>query len=93
MDIIYQSNYGCIYNDWLIVIFRDKQDYIEFRDNQIVICSYKFESRISILKNILIKKENICNKHYRWDELDRVEIQLYLKKHQRDDKNYGLFMY
>ena len=62
-----------------MALYDTKQNYIELLDNHISICSYKLQSRFSILKSVLTKKESIHNKHYQWNELDYVDIRLYFQ--------------
>lgn len=57
-----------------------RQNYIELTDNKISICSYHYQSRKSILKSLITKKENNENKEYSWQDLRRVKIGLYFEK-------------
>lgn len=63
----------------IIVLYDTKQNYIELLDDYISICSYKLQSRFSILKSILLKKGGKYNKHYQWNDLKQVKIQLYFQ--------------
>ena len=57
-----------------------KLEYVELTDNKISICSYRYQSRKSILKSLITKKENNENKEYSWQDLRRVKIELYFTK-------------
>ena len=64
----------------IFVICETKLEYVELTDNKISICSYHYQSRKSILKNLITKKENNENKEYSWQDLRRVKIELYFTK-------------
>ena len=73
----------CISFIILLIIFvmcETKLEYIELTDNKISICSYRYQSRKSILKSLITKKENSENKEYSWWDLRRVKIGLYFEK-------------
>ena len=48
----------------IFVICETKLEYVELTDNKISICSYHYQSRKSILKSLITKKENNENKEY-----------------------------
>ena len=56
-----------------------KQDYIELTDDNLMICSYRYQNRKNILKYMLTKKENPQNIKYKWQDIDHVEIKLYFQ--------------
>lgn len=56
-----------------------KQDYIELTDHGLMICSYRYQDRKNILKNMLAKKDNPENRRYQWADIDHVEIKLYFQ--------------
>lgn len=62
-----------------MALYDTKQNYIELLDNHMSICSYKLQSRFSILKSVVTKKESVHNKRYQWHELDHVDICLYFQ--------------
>ena len=64
----------------IFVICETKLEYVELTDNKISICSYHYQSRKSILKSLITKKENDENKEYSWQDLRRVKIGLYFEK-------------
>lgn len=64
----------------IFVICETKLEYVELTDNKISICSYHYQSRKSILKSLITKKENNENKEYSWQDLRRVKIGLYFEK-------------
>ena len=64
----------------IFVICETKLEYVELTDNKISICSYRYQSRKSILKSLITKKENNENKEYSWQDLRRVKIGLYFEK-------------
>ena len=64
----------------IFVICETKLEYVELTDNKISICSYHYQSRKSILKSLITKKENNENKEYSWQDLRRVKIELYFTK-------------
>ena len=64
----------------IFVICETKLEYVELTDNKISICSYRYQSRKSILKSLITKKENNENKEYSWQDLRRVKIELYFTK-------------
>ena len=64
----------------IFVIDETKLEYVELTDNRISICSYRYQSRKSILKSLITKKENSENKKYSWQDLKRVKIELYFTK-------------
>ena len=64
----------------IFVICETKLEYVELTDNKISICSYHYQSRKSILKSLITKKENNENKEYNWQDLRRVKIDLYFEK-------------
>ena len=64
----------------IFVICETKLEYVELTDNKISICSYHYQSRKSILKSFITKKENDENKEYSWQDLRRVKIGLYFEK-------------
>ena len=59
----------------IFVICETKLEYVE-----LTICSYHYQSRKSILKSLITKKENNENKEYSWQDLRRVKIGLYFEK-------------
>ena len=61
----------------IFVICETKLEYVELTDNKISICSYHYQSRKSILKSLITKKENDENS---WQDLRRVKIGLYFEK-------------
>lgn len=64
----------------IFVICETKLEYVELTDNKISICSYHYQSRKTILKSLITKKENNENKEYSWQDLRRVKIGLYFEK-------------
>lgn len=70
----------------VIILCNTKQNYIKFVDNHILICSYYYLNRFSILKSMLLKKESRHSIKYTWNELDKVEIKLYF-----ENKSTGKF--
>lgn len=64
----------------IFIICETKLEYVELTDNKISICSYRYQSRKSILKSLITKKENNENKEYSWQDLRRVKIELYFTK-------------
>nr|WP_288542063.1 MerR family transcriptional regulator [uncultured Faecalibacillus sp.] len=64
----------------IFIIVQTKLEYVELTDNRISICSYRYQSRKSILKSLITKKENSENKKYSWQDLKRVKIELYFTK-------------
>lgn len=53
-----------------------RQEYIEFTDNYIYICSERFQNKISILLGMLLKNAKVRNKSYTYDDLKKVRIEL-----------------
>ena len=70
---------GFILLELALMIYDAKQNYIKFVDNHILICSYHYQNRFSILKSMLLKIESKQNIKYNWDELDKVEIKLFFE--------------
>ena len=70
---------GFILLELALMIYDAKQNYIKFLDNHILICSYHYQNRFSILKSMLLKIESKQNIKYNWDELDKVEIKLFFE--------------
>ena len=70
---------GFVLLELVTLIYDAKQNYIKFVDNHILICSYHYQNRFSILKSMILKKENKRSIKYTWDELDKVEIKLFFE--------------
>ena len=70
---------GFVLLEVIMILFNAKQNYIKFVDNHILICSYHYQNRFSILKSMLLKIESKQNIKYNWDELDKVEIKLFFE--------------
>lgn len=64
----------------IFVICETKLEYVELTDKRISICSYRYQSRKSIFKSLITKKENKENKEYSWQDLRRVKIGLYFEQ-------------
>lgn len=60
----------------LITFHCGKQKYIELTENQLSICSLQTQSRISILKGMLLKNSQRYNCNYLYENLDYVQINL-----------------
>ena len=70
---------GFVLLELFTMIYDAKQNYIKFVDNHILICSYHYQKRVSILKSMILKKESKHNIKYTWDQLDKVEIKLFFE--------------
>ena len=70
---------GFILLELVMIFYNTKQNYIKFVDNHILICSYHYQNRVSILKSMILKKESKHNIKYTWDQLDKVEFSFYFK--------------
>ena len=57
----------------IFIICETKLEYVELTDNKISICSYRYQSRKSILKSLITKKENNENKEYSLAGFKRVK--------------------
>ena len=60
----------------LITFHCGKQKYIELTDNQLSICSLQTQSRLSILKGMILKDSKRYNRNYQYSDLDYVKINL-----------------
>ena len=59
----------------IFVVCETKLEYVELTDNKISICSYRYQSRKSILKRDL----TTIMENYSWEDLEYVEIKLVIK--------------
>lgn len=59
-----------------VSLLSSQQDYIEFTDQKMYICSSKYQSRLSILLGTLRKDSRKRNKQYRYDDLSKVMMTL-----------------
>lgn len=53
-----------------------KQNYIELTDEGIQICSQQFQGRFPILLGLLLKQSHQRNRHYQWEQLENVHIDI-----------------